>query len=110
MTKSAGIGIIAIVFIISVVATQGNKSIAAEKSGGALFKEHCALCHPGGGNIVNPQKTLHKKDREAHNVLKESDIIHLMRNPGPGMTKFGPSAIPDHEAKKIAEYILKTFN
>jgi cytochrome c6 len=26
-------------------------------SGEAGFKQHCAICHPDGGNIINPQKT-----------------------------------------------------
>jgi cytochrome c6 len=79
------------------------------KSPEAEFKEHCAVCHPGGGNIINPKKTLHKSDREANNVKTAADIISKMRNPGPGMTKFDKKTIPDDEAKKIAEYVLKTF-
>jgi len=81
----------------------------AEKKGGALFKQNCSPCHPDGGNIINPQKTLHKKDREANGVKKAADIVSKMRNPGPGMTKFDEKTIPDKDAKEIAEYILKTF-
>ena len=58
---------------------------------------------------MNPQLTLQKKDREAHGVNKAEDIIGKMRNPGPGMTQFDKKAIADKDAKKIAEYILKTF-
>ncbi len=83
---------------------------ASDKSGEALFKEHCAVCHPDGGNVVNPAKTLHKKDRDANNVKTVSDIIQRMRKPGPGMTQFDEKTIPDKEAKEIASYILKTFN
>jgi cytochrome c6 len=82
---------------------------AAGNNGEALFKQHCAVCHPDGGNIINPQKTLLKKDREAHNVKTAQDIIHNMRNPGLGMTKFDEKTVPDKDAKEIAEYILKTF-
>ena len=46
----------------------GSSAQAGGKSGETLFKEHCALCHPDGGNIVNPKKTLHKKDREENNI------------------------------------------
>ena len=81
----------------------------SEMSGEALFKQNCAVCHVDGGNIVNPKKTLHKQDREANNVKKVEDIVHIMRNPGPGMIKFDEMTIPDKEAKEIAEYILKTF-
>jgi cytochrome c6 len=87
----------------------GPDQAAAGSSGEALFKQHCAVCHPDGGNIINPQKTLHKKDREAHNVKNAQDIIHNMRNPGLGMTKFDEKTIPEKDAKEIAEYILKTF-
>ncbi len=85
---------------------------SAEEQGGrgeALFKQHCSPCHAGGGNAINPKKTLHKKDREAYGVNDSSDIVRRMRNPGPGMTKFDETMIPDKDAKEIAEYILKTF-
>ncbi len=79
------------------------------KTGEELFKQNCAPCHVNGGNIVNPAFTLHAKDREAHGVKTAKDIIGKMRNPGPGMTKFDKQAISDKDAKKIADYIIKTF-
>jgi len=81
-----------------------------EKIDGAKeFKEHCAVCHPDGGNVVNPKKTLKKADREANGIKSDKDIIKNMRKPGPGMTKFDKKTISDKEAKAIAEYVLKTF-
>lgn len=73
------------------------------------FREHCSMCHPNGGNIINPKKTLHKKDREANNVRTADDIVRLMRSPGPGMMTFDKKTIPDEEAKAIAEYVIKIF-
>ena len=32
-----------------------------------------------------------------------------MRNPGPGMTKFDKTVLPDKQARQIADYIMKTF-
>jgi cytochrome c6 len=78
-------------------------------SGETLFKQHCAVCHPDGGNIVNPKKTLHKQDREANNIKTVKDIVNKMRNPGPGMIKFDEKTIPDKQAKEIAEYVLKSL-
>jgi cytochrome c6 len=93
------------------LATAGiAKEDSKAPSGEELFKTNCAVCHPDGGNIVNPQKTLHKKDREQNNVKSAADIMKKMRNPGPGMTTFDKATLPDKDAKKIAEYILKTFN
>ena len=100
---------------ISICAFLAGGSIAAEKkamktlSGEAEFKEHCAICHPDGGNIINPAKTLHKKDLDASGIKKSADIIEKMRKPGTGMTQFDKKTVPDKEAKAIAEYILKTF-
>ncbi len=79
------------------------------KTGEALFTQHCAICHAGGGNTVNAKKTLHKKDREANGVKTADDIIGKMRNPGPGMPKFDENTIPDKDAKAIAEYEMDTF-
>jgi cytochrome c6 len=98
------------VFFISVSVTGFAKGDAANGKGEELFKTNCSPCHPDGGNIINPQKTLHKKDREANNIRKPADIISKMRNPGPGMTKFDKETISDKDAKTIADYILKTFN
>jgi len=93
-----------------VIAGAVGVSFGAAKSGEVLFKEHCDVCHQDGGNIVNPKKTLHKKDLQANNIKTEADIIKLMRNPGPGMPKFDEKTLSDHDAKAIAKYMLKTFN
>ncbi|MEZ4600968.1 MAG: c-type cytochrome [Syntrophotaleaceae bacterium] len=82
---------------------------ATDKSGKALFAQHCALCHPNGGNIINPAKTLDKETLAANGIDDVDGIIDTLRNPGPGMTPFGPELIPDGEARKIADYILETF-
>ena len=100
---------------ISLCAFLAGGSIAAEKkqmkkiSGEGEFKENCAICHPDGGNIINPAKTLHKKDLDAGGIKKPADIIAKMRKPGPGMTQFDKKTVPDKEANAIAVYILKTF-
>jgi len=89
-------------------------TLAGESShkneGAALFKQHCAVCHPDGGNIINAKKTLHKKDREANNLKSTEDIVRFMRNPGPGMLKFDEKTISNKKAHEIAEYIVKTFS
>lgn len=84
--------------------TKGGK-INAKKE----FEEHCAVCHPNGGNTINAKKTLGKKDRDANGIKNAKDIIAKMRNPGMGMTKFDEKAVSNKEAKAIADYILKTF-
>jgi cytochrome c6 len=84
-------------------------SSASEKKGEALFKQHCVACHPDGGNIVNPKKTLRKADLHKNGIKSKNDIIRTMRNPGPGMLKFDKATVSDHDAEEIAEFILKTY-
>ena len=95
-----------------------ERALSAEETGESLFKQHCAPCHPQGNNIVNPQKTLFKKDLDANNISTAADIVKKMRNPGPfpehpqawaGMKLFDEGTVPDDDAMKIADYILKTF-
>ncbi len=102
-TLSAAISVVFVMFFVFQTAE------ANDMTGKELFEKHCAVCHPDGGNIVNPDYTLHKEDREEHGVKTAEDIMGKMRNPGPGMTQFDKKTIPDDQAKKIAEYILKTF-
>ncbi len=78
-------------------------------SGKNEFNEHCAVCHPDGGNVINSMKPLHKKELKANGVKSSKDIIAKIRNPGPGMTKFDEKTISNAEAKAIAEYVQKTF-
>ncbi len=67
------------------------------------------MCHPDGGNIVNPKKTLMQKDRDAHNIRTAADIVRIMRKPGPGMTVFDAKTVSDKDAEAIAKYVLTTF-
>lgn len=59
------------------------KDASTEQTGESLFNKHCASCHPNGGNILNPKKSLYKKDLEANNILTAEDIVKEIRNPGP---------------------------
>ena len=78
-------------------------------NGMGAFEEYCAECHPQGGNIANPLKTLGRKDREANGIRTAADIVAKMRNPGPGMTRFDDTTLSAAKAGAIAEYVLKTF-
>ncbi len=79
------------------------------KTGEALFNQNCAACHPNGGNAIKAEKTLQGKDLTANNIMKPEDIVKIMRNPGPGMTKFDNATVSDKDATAIAEYVLNAF-
>jgi cytochrome c6 len=99
---------IVVIISLSLVSLCGA-GFAEEKAGEELFKKHCALCHPNGGNIIRPEKTLLKNDLEVHGIKSPGDIVNIMRNPGKGMNKFSKDKLSDADAKKIADYILSTF-
>lgn len=106
MLRIVFVSIIALSIILSISAlTEAQKKLTGKE----MFVKYCSGCHHDGGNRLNPAKTLSKKDREANNVKTAQDIINLMRNPGTGMQRFTEQDISDQDAKKIAEYIMKTF-
>jgi cytochrome c6 len=82
---------------------------AAIKNGEDGFKKYCQACHPNGGNALRPTKNISKKVLENNGIKTVSDMIKIMRKPGEDMTSFDEKALPDTEARKIAEYILQTF-
>ncbi len=77
-------------------------AIAAETGGEAIFKAKCASCHPNGGNIINPKKTL-------KNMKDPKAITKKIRTGGSGMAAFDAKALSDADAKLVADYIIKTF-
>jgi cytochrome c6 len=81
----------------------------AERTGEQLFKQYCASCHPGGGNTMNPKKTLLAKDLSENKITTPMDVVKVMRNPGPGMSKFDEAALPDKDAKLLGDYVLSAF-
>jgi mono/diheme cytochrome c family protein len=81
----------------------------SQNAGEVLFKMFCIKCHKGGGNLLNKDKPIHRKALAARHKDNVESIIKTMRNPGPKMLKFNEATISNDDARKIAEYILKTF-
>lgn len=99
-----------VVLVMAFVISMTLAGIAgAAKSAEALFNEQCAVCHPDGGNIINPKKSLRAKDLKANGITSAADIVKVMRKPGPGMNAFDAKAISDKDAKALADYIMKKF-
>jgi cytochrome c6 len=89
-----------------------GRSEYRQLSGRQLFEKHCAACHQDGGNIVNPKKTLKKKDRDANGISSADKLSGYMMNPGPGMPRLvhEDREITREQAASIAAYIIETFN
>lgn len=79
------------------------------EKGEALFTQYCSPCHPDGGNVSDPGRTLHGSDLRAHHIAKPEDIVAIMRNPISRMIRFDRTTVSDQDAMTIAAYVLTAF-
>ncbi|MCM2358242.1 MAG: c-type cytochrome [Geobacteraceae bacterium] len=86
-----------------------GRGVESGKSGEELFLTHCSGCHPDGGNVKYPRKSLDRMTLAANGITTPAGIVAKMRRPGPGMKTFDRQTISDADARKVAEYILATF-
>jgi cytochrome c6 len=77
--------------------------------GEALFRQYCASCHPDGGNVSDPERTLYGSVLKKKHITTPDHIVRVMRSPLSRMIRFDAATLPDREARAIAEYVLKTF-
>jgi cytochrome c6 len=94
-------------------ATSERQAIAIKEEqvqrGEVLFKQNCAPCHPEGGNVTDPGRTLHGAALKRNNITTPGDIVRIMRHPISRMIRFDAATIPDKDATAIAVYVLYTF-
>jgi len=86
-----------------------SKELAETQTGEALFKQFCSNCHPDGGNISDPEKSLHGAALSRNHISTPDDIVKIMRKPMSRMLPFDENTLSNKDARKIAEYVLSTF-
>ena len=57
-------------------------------AGAKIFSANCASCHMGGGNLVNPAKTLKKAALEQYSMASADKIITQVTNGKNAMPSF----------------------
>ena len=76
--------------------------------GGGVFSANCAACHAGGGNLVNPERTLSQADLKAYlanyNSDHESAIATQIKNGMGPMPSFEGVLTPS-EISDVAAYV-----
>ena len=83
----------------------------ADASAIEIFEAKCVACHAGGGNVLNPGKTLAPAALERNGYTSEESIVNLLRNGKGQMPKY-QGAIPpvsrlsDEELAAVARYVL----
>jgi len=88
-------------FFLSSLEISSNTLLKGEK----LFESNCLVCHPGGNNIIIPEKNLKKENLEANGMNSKSSIIYQLTNGKNGMPAFGDRLI-QQDIEKISDYIL----
>jgi cytochrome c6 len=102
--------------------TTAAPALAAESSskdiGAGLFESNCAICHPGGSNVVGyaRSKTLTRKALEANGFASESDIVTLLKNGKGVMTRYSeytrsdgmvmPERLSEPQMYEVASWVL----
>ncbi len=81
----------------------------ASASGEELFKRYCSSCHPNGGNVSDPQRTLFSSALKRNHITTPDDIVRVMRHPISRMIRFDEGTLSNQDARAIAEYVLTTF-
>lgn len=97
--------------ILDMSAIVHAEEMSKTKSGEMLFVENCSRCHPNGGNIINPSKTLKQGTLAANNLQKEDALLTYLLNPGPGMPRLihRDTGLSEPDARKLIHYIMETF-
>ena len=88
-----------------VYAAQAGQGTAAYGGGEKIFQAHCVACHPGGGNVMNPDKPLNK----SNHLKAYNSFVSFIRHPQEPMPTFPPDQVSDGDAKELYQYITKAL-
>jgi cytochrome c6 len=82
-------------------------AMAADAVEGAkIFGANCAACHMGGGNMVNPAKTLKKDVLEQYEMASLEAITTQVTNGKAAMPSFKGKLTPE-QIENVATYVLE---
>lgn len=82
------------------------KAPEAYKAGEWQYHQHCATCHPDGGNTIQTNKLLIRSPLTGDFKIFEGWI----RNPAPPMPAFSEAIITQQDAHDLYQYINNVIN
>ena len=80
------------------------------RAGEALFRQYCSPCHPDGGNVTDPHRTLRGSVLRTKRIDRPEDVVRIMRHPTSRMIRFDEETLSDRDALAIGEYVLSAFS
>nr|QCI04290.1 cytochrome c553 [Anotrichium furcellatum] len=78
-------------------------------AGEAIFINNCAVCHPGGKNVINAEKTLELEALKANAKATVSAIQTQVTNGNNSMPAFG-GRLSEEEIFNVANFVLNQAN
>jgi len=78
---------------------------ASVEAGQQIFAANCAACHIGGGNAVNPAKTLKKADLEKYGMYSAEAITTQVTKGKMAMPAFA-GRLSAEDIDNVAAYVL----
>lgn len=90
--------------VASALLSMAPPALAAD-AGAQVFSANCAACHIGGGNAVNPAKTLKQADLSANGKDTAAAIVTQVTNGNGGMPAFG-GRLTAEQIDNVAAYVL----
>ncbi|CAJ1938040.1 unnamed protein product [Cylindrotheca closterium] len=77
--------------------------------GQKIFNANCAVCHPGGRNLIVPEKSLEKEALEQYRSggRSEESVMKQVRNGRNSMPAFG-GRLDDESIADVAAYVIKS--
>jgi cytochrome c6 len=95
-----------VVFALSLLVSLVSPAIAADLAHGAqVFEANCAACHMGGGNTVNPSKTLKQEDLDKYGMASLEAIKTQVKNGKLAMPSFN-GRLSEQDIEDAASYVL----
>jgi uncharacterized membrane protein len=83
----------------------GQGEANAYSLGEKVFADQCKCCHPGGGNLMRPDRPL-----IGSGALKSPEaFIALIRRPPEPMPAFAPSVLSDGDARELYRYVTNVL-
>jgi cytochrome c6 len=97
-----GISILFLLLVSNSLPAYAGTNVHGEE----LFNGNCAMCHPHGGNVLAPKKTL-KGDSFQKQFPKDSMIVAIIRKgiPNTVMSPFLKDRLSDEQVNEIVTYI-----
>lgn len=84
-----------------------SPALAADAAAGkAVFTNNCNSCHLGGGNSVNPAKTLSKEHLEGNSMYSQEAIVTQVTKGKGAMPAFAGRLKAD-EIENVAAYVME---